>query len=333
MNYFQALGVDLTPGTGKALFFNDRQGMLIVRAAQTDLEMIEAAIQVLNMVPPQINIKAKFVEVSQEDTKALGFDWYLGNTLMRNGTIGGQAGTAPSFVGTPTEANPIGVFPGNPYANPSTVIGSKSTDGLLTSGLRNPSTSLFTLTGILTDPQFRLVIKALQQRQGAELLAQPEVTTTSGRQAQMKAAEVQSVITSFGFQQDVGGVQGGGAGASDRNIKRDFAPVDSQQVLAKVAAMPITEWSYKADPATRHIGPMAQDFHAAFNIGPDDKHIAYLDASGVALVAIKALNEKNDRLEKELKDAAAQSQAKDAELKALKQRLEKLELVLSRLDK
>ena len=73
--------------------------MLLVRATMQDLDIIEAAIQVLNIVPPQINIKAKFVEVSQDDNKALGFDWYLGNWLMTNGTIGGQAGTAPSFNG------------------------------------------------------------------------------------------------------------------------------------------------------------------------------------------------------------------------------------------
>jgi type II secretory pathway component GspD/PulD (secretin) len=200
-NYFGALGVDLAPGTGKTLFFNDRQGMLIVRATLQDLDMIEAAIQILNIVPPQINIKSKIMEVSQDDTKALGFDWYLGNTLMNNGTIGGQAGTAPSFVGQPSSANPIGVFPGNPFAATPTTIAPNTTDQLLTSGLRNPSTALFTLTGILTDPQFRFVIKALQQRQGSELLAQPEVTTTSGRQAQMKAAEIRTVITSYGFSQ------------------------------------------------------------------------------------------------------------------------------------
>jgi len=220
INYFQTLGVDLDPvrNPGKSLFFNDRQGMLIVRATMQDLDMIEAAIQVLNVVPPQVNIKAKFVEISQTDTKALGFDWYLGNTLMNNGAIGLSGGTAPSASGAATAANPSGVFPGA-AANPvtgaaATAISSSTTDGLITSGLRNPSTTLFTMTGILTDPQFRVAIKALQQRSGSELLAQPEVTITSGRQAQMKAADVQSVITAFSFSQAVaGGTGNGGASA------------------------------------------------------------------------------------------------------------------------
>ena len=201
--YFQTLGVDLDPirNPGKAFFFNDRQGMLVVRATLQDLDIIEAAIQVLNIVPPQVNIKSKFVEVSQDDTKALGFDWYLGNVLMNGGSIGAQGGTAPSFNGTPTAANPIGVFPGNPNGLSPTTIAPNSTDQLVTGGLQNPSTTLFTLTGILTDPQFRVAIKALQQRSGAELLAQPEVTTTSGRQAQMKASDVKSIITGFSFAQ------------------------------------------------------------------------------------------------------------------------------------
>ena len=214
INYFQSLGVNLDPvaNPGKALFFNDRQGVLVVRATLQDLDIIEVAIQVLNIVPPQVNIKAKFVEVAQQDNKAFGFDWYLGNMLMNHGTIGGQAGTAPSYNGKPTAANPLGTFPGVP-ANPvtgaaGTTIAPSSTDTMLTQGLRNQSQSLFTLTGILTDPQFRMVLHALQQRTGAELLAQPEVTTQSGRQAQMKATEVKTIVTGFSFSQNTGGTSG-----------------------------------------------------------------------------------------------------------------------------
>jgi len=211
-NYFNSLGVDLDPlkpeNKGKSLFFNDRQGMLIVRATMEELDVIESAIDVLNIVPPQVTIKAKFVEVSQEDNKALGFEWYLGNMLMNNGSIAGQAGTAPSYNGAPTPANPLGVFPGNPFAG--TTIAPKGTDQVLTSGLRNTPTTLFTLTGILTDPQFRMVIHAIENRTGAELLAQPEVTTQSGRQAQMKATDVKTIVTGFSFSQNTSSTSAGG---------------------------------------------------------------------------------------------------------------------------
>jgi len=100
--------------------------------------------------------------------------------------------------------------------------------------------------------------------------------------------------------------------SSDRNLKQDFADISPAQILEKVGQLPITEWSYKEDPRTRHVGPVAQDFYSTFNIGTDNKHIAPIDEGGVALAAIKGLNQK---LEKE-----------NAELNA---RLEKLEQLIN----
>jgi hypothetical protein len=80
--------------------------------------------------------------------------------------------------------------------------------------------------------------------------------------------------------------------ASDRNLKHGFAKVDVQGVLKRVAEMPVSTWSYKSEPGVRHMGPMAQDFYAAFALGTDDKGIATVDADGVMLAAIKGLNQK-----------------------------------------
>jgi hypothetical protein len=110
-------------------------------------------------------------------------------------------------------------------------------------------------------------------------------------------------------------VNGTFVSASDRDGKENFRPVDARAVLDKVAALPLSEWNYKADAATRHVGPMAQDFYAAFGVGPDNKHIATVDADGVALAAIQGLNAK---LEEKL-------QQKETEIAELKQRLDKLE--------
>jgi hypothetical protein len=83
------------------------------------------------------------------------------------------------------------------------------------------------------------------------------------------------------------------ASASDRNLKTDVARIDDAAVLAKVATLPIEHWSYKSERGVRHVGPMAQDFYAAFKVGEDDKHITSIDEDGVALVAIKALHAEN----------------------------------------
>jgi hypothetical protein len=81
---------------------------------------------------------------------------------------------------------------------------------------------------------------------------------------------------------------------SDRNSKEAFAAINPRTVLEKVSSLPITQWKYKVEAnGTEHLGPMAQDFHAAFGLnGADDKHIATVDEEGVALAAIQGLNQK-----------------------------------------
>lgn len=111
---------------------------------------------------------------------------------------------------------------------------------------------------------------------------------------------------------------------SDRGAKENFAPLDTRTVLAKVISLPVTEWNYKDDAADqKHIGPVAQDFHAAFGLnGADDKRISVVDEGGVALAAIQGLNEKVEGRSQEEKNQIESLKAENAELKA---RLEKLE--------
>jgi hypothetical protein len=87
---------------------------------------------------------------------------------------------------------------------------------------------------------------------------------------------------------------------SDRNQKKNIKPIDTAMVLAGVVNMPVSKWNYKVDDdGVRHLGPMAQDFHAAFDLGRDDKHISSIDASGVSFAAIQELN-KQLELQKEM---------------------------------
>jgi hypothetical protein len=116
---------------------------------------------------------------------------------------------------------------------------------------------------------------------------------------------------------------------SDRNVKQDFAPVDAIAVLEKVAALPVQTWAYKHSAETRHIGPVAQDFHAVFGLGASDTSIATVDADGVALAAIQGLNHK---VESGKQNAEVEINALKAENAKLKQRLQRLEHRLSELN-
>jgi hypothetical protein len=111
---------------------------------------------------------------------------------------------------------------------------------------------------------------------------------------------------------------------SDRNAKTNIETINPDEVLAKLAELPISEWEYKDTPGQRHVGPMAQDFREAFGLGANDTSLATLDTSGVALASVKALHqqnlvlrERNDVLEERLEGLAQQVAALTAVVKAM----------------
>jgi type II secretory pathway component GspD/PulD (secretin) len=137
---FSSLGVNLTNPPGKSVFFSDRTGELFVKATKSDLDTIERALAVLNQIPPQIHIKARFYEV--------------------------PSGTLKDFGKYLNAINPID---GKPM-------------------------------GILTFQNANAARQALQSRKSVKVLAEPEITMLSGRQAQMRATEMVTVVTNTLFE-------------------------------------------------------------------------------------------------------------------------------------
>ena len=97
---------------------------------------------------------------------------------------------------------------------------------------------------------------------------------------------------------------------SSRGSKTGISRVDVDAILEDVISLPVLEWRYKSDPANRHVGPMAEDWHEAFGLS-DGSTIASADAQGIALAAIQGLYQ--------------MLQEKDARIQRLASRLEKLE--------
>jgi hypothetical protein len=109
---------------------------------------------------------------------------------------------------------------------------------------------------------------------------------------------------------------------SDVNRKHLFTPISGDALLAKIRDLSITEWSYKVeDKSVRHLGPTAQDFKAAFNLGSDEKTIGMVDADGVALAGVKALDARSMSQEQRIKSL-------EQENADLRKRLDKLEAAL-----
>jgi general secretion pathway protein D len=189
----QSMGVVFPPGASAT--FWSHSGMLIVRNTQDNLDFVDALVDQANASQPkQVAIESKFVEINQNNLKELGFDWLLGPFSL-NGKVFGSGATAGN--GVPTDAanfpfvdangNPIGQNPvtaGNRSGN--FAISANALDALLMPGLGQTAgvaPGIFGLAGVFTNPQFQVVIRALNQKKGIDLLSAPSVTTKSGQRA------------------------------------------------------------------------------------------------------------------------------------------------------
>jgi hypothetical protein len=114
--------------------------------------------------------------------------------------------------------------------------------------------------------------------------------------------------------------------ASSLHRKENRRPVDGEVVLAKLADLPVETWNYRTDdPAIRHMGPMAQEFYAAFGLGIGEEYLAPLDANGVALAASKALLTRVETADRQIEALAVENEMLAAENKALRARIARLE--------
>ncbi len=226
--FFTALGVDFGNPAGQTLFFNDKLGLLFVKATSANLDMIERAIQTLNQVAPQIHVKTRFIEVQQIDNKQLGFDWYMGQNSI--GTEKGfylNGGELPATVPVPGGGSTVQQI--------TTGLRSLDSTGNL-QPLRGDGNALGNFAGILTSPKLAVVLHALEQRSGTETLGEPEITTTSGRQTQMRATKVRTIITgadtSTSSSSTTGGTGGGGStGTSLATITYTTTQIEEGPVL------------------------------------------------------------------------------------------------------
>jgi general secretion pathway protein D len=180
---------------GSSANFLPQSSRLIVRNTPDMLELVDAIVEQANVSgPKQVEIESKFIEVNQTNLKELGFDWLLGQFNVPGSTrvfgSGGTTSNAPPLVPgnypfIRPGGDPVGQFPvtaGNRSGSFS--VSGNAIDSLL-SGISGGTVApgIFGLSGVFTDPQFQVVIRALNQKKGIDLLSAPRVTTKSGQRA------------------------------------------------------------------------------------------------------------------------------------------------------
>lgn len=108
---------------------------------------------------------------------------------------------------------------------------------------------------------------------------------------------------------------------SSRDVKHDVRPVDPREILAKVMQVPVSTWRYDASPEVRHVGPMAEDFYSAFDVGSEATTISTIDRDGVALAAIQGLKVEKDA---ELETLRQENERLRAEIKEIRELVQSL---------
>ncbi len=191
-------------GQGASATFNPQTSQLIVRQTQDQMELVEAVIDsIRGGGEKQIFITSKFVEIGEEKGKELGFDWLLGpfNIGSQPKVFGG--GGTPGNTGAinnnnytfvqPGAAAPVGTNPlTSGLRSGNNALDADSIDGLIAEAAGTVTTgnlvapAIFGIAGVFTDPQFQVMIRALNQHKGVDLLSAPSVLARSGQRAKIE---------------------------------------------------------------------------------------------------------------------------------------------------
>jgi general secretion pathway protein D len=223
--FLENQGVSFAVPSSSANFL-PQTSRLIVRNTADNLELVDAIVEQANVSgPKQVEIEAKFVEITQNNLKELGFDWLLGpfNLNSKGGVAlgGGTSGTGAAINPADYPFSTTGLSPitaGNRSGN--LAITGNAIDSLLlgTSAGQVLAPGIFGVGGLLTDPQFQLVVRALNQKKGVDLLSAPRVTTKSGQRAvieivrefryptQFEPPHVPETVGSVTTRSDTGGI-------------------------------------------------------------------------------------------------------------------------------
>jgi general secretion pathway protein D len=190
--------------TGATATYMASSGKLLVKNTQSNLDLIDSLVESSQGDQPnQVEVEARFLEVSQNNLQELGFDWLLGAFNLSGGSGvyggGGTAGNAAGNVGTfpfnggTTAAGvpiPVGSITGPNTGNltagnrtGSAAVKANALDGLLFGSPAGPAAGVLALAGVFTNPQFQVVLRALNQQKGVDLVSAPKITVVCGREA------------------------------------------------------------------------------------------------------------------------------------------------------
>jgi general secretion pathway protein D len=182
-DFFERAGVPFPVGT--SITYNQSISQLIVANTAENLETFERILSRLNVIPNQVEIEARFVEVNQDNLEELGFQWFLTDNweIAQRGGNGSPAGQE-TLLG---KADPLGITKGNRFFGSDLSTGAIQPISSVTQNANQfPLGGIMSFASVLTNPELTVVIQALSQKGNSDLLSAPRITTRSGVNAQIQ---------------------------------------------------------------------------------------------------------------------------------------------------
>ncbi|MEM7387347.1 MAG: hypothetical protein AAF514_20605, partial [Verrucomicrobiota bacterium] len=209
---------------GSSALFNPSNSTLLVTNTLPHLTLVEQLVDSYRRSAPKMaSIDVTVIEISQENLNELGFDWLIGPFEMssRRGLEIAGAGTGVEGADFPIQADTGGAFGGNSVTNGlrsgTSVLSRDGVSSILEGNRGNtavgPSPGIFAATGTLTDPQFQVVLRALSQKKGVDLMVKPNVVAKSNQSARVEVVREFPYPTEYDppeLPQTVGSTDGGG---------------------------------------------------------------------------------------------------------------------------
>lgn len=173
---------------------------LIVKNTDEQLQVVEEIVQsAKDSGAKNVEIHVRMVSVEANQLKQLGLDFLLGagnidssaRAFFAGGTTGNTnvpvSGADFPFVGP---GGPVGTFPVSSGLRMGDLNTGQSIDDVINRGSPDPVGAkipgIFSVAGVFTDPQFQMVLRALSQMKGSDMLSDAHVVTRPGQLAKIE---------------------------------------------------------------------------------------------------------------------------------------------------
>ena len=187
-------------GAGATANYVAGTSSLLVKNTAEQLQLVNDIVQsAKDSGAKNVEIHVRMVSVEADQLQQLGLDFLLGASNIDGSARAFFAGGTPGNSGFPVSGadfpfvgpgGPVGTFPVSSGLRMGDLSAGQSIDSVINRGSPDPVGTkvpgVFSVAGVFTDPQFQMVLRALSQTKGSDLLSDAHVVTRPAQLAKIE---------------------------------------------------------------------------------------------------------------------------------------------------